>query len=333
MTSNVNRRLFDVALEPVSGSLFQPTGFPDIGNALFQRPVRNGSGDIRWEDSLLVESAQSMANRLEGTAWDASTETPASLFDGLPYVRVVHDADDSYLTSSRTEAHRLASAFIKDASLGGEGMKAVIKERLRLQDDRPLSQRDVAAGVFAMDPFCLVHGVFFAEPASVWPGQPKVLRAVTGVIEAHDVRRADSGGVKKDHVRHSLSDVEGGTAEGYGTVPFHRTEWTAAEIVASFSVDRAQIRSYGLGDPATELLEAISLWEIRTLLDGVLRLRTACDLGPLADSFSDQAGEPLPDAASLEADIRRLIPETADLVGDGQAIEVRWAGGKKRGKS
>src|SRR5690606_3279777 len=101
------------------------------------------------------------------------------------------------------------------SKLDGEEMTAVIRERLGLRDDRPLSYRDIAAAVFALDPFCLIHGVFFAESARVWPGQPKIARALTGVIEAYNVERADSGGVKKDHVRHTLAEAAetGGSAE------------------------------------------------------------------------------------------------------------------------
>jgi CRISPR-associated protein Csb1 len=286
---------------------------------------------VSWERALLVESAQSMANRLEATAWDAGSDAALALFDGLPYVRVVVAGEETYLTSSRTEAHRLASAFIKQATLDGVEMTQVIRERLNLRDDRPLAAREIAAAVFALDPFCLLHGVFFAESAKVWPGQPRILRAVTGSIEAHDVRRADSGGVKKDLVRHSLGET-GGTAEGYGTVPFHRTEWTAAEIIASFSVDRSQLRSYGLGEAATRLLESIALYEIRSLLDNDLRLRTACDLAPIDAHVVDQAGEALPDLTTLESSIRELIPQVADLSGDGQPIVVRWSGGKAKAK-
>lgn len=326
-----HRTLIDVELRPVAGARFQPTGFPDIGAALFDRPRRNGEGLV-WEKSLLVESAQSMANRLEGIAWDSTTEAPVSVFAGLPYVRVVHDADGEYLTSSRTEAHRLASAFIKDASFDDTDGRKAIRKRLNLQDDRPVPPRDIARAVFALDPFCLLHGVFFAEPASVWPGQPKVTRAVTAFVEAIDVRRADSGGVKRDHVRHSLSEGSGGTSEGYGTIPFHRTEWTAGQIVASFCLDRAQIASYGLGEPASKLLEAIALWEIRTLLDSGLRLRTACDLEPVSAEVSDHNGDSLPSSADLDEQIRRLIGECSDLVeGAGEPHEARWSGGKARG--
>jgi CRISPR-associated protein Csb1 len=245
-------------------------------------------------------------------------------------MRVVHNEDGGYLTSSRTEAHRLASAFIKDGSVNGVDGRLFMRQRLRLRDDRPIPARDIAQAVFSLDPFCLIHGVFFAEPAKVWPGQPKIARALTSFVEAVDVRRADSGGVKRDHVRHSLEEGGGGTAEGYGTIPFHRTEWTAGRIVASFALDTGQIASYGLPEPAAALLEAIALWEIRALLDAGLRFRTACDLTPLEGEVTDRDGEPLPTVPELEKKIRASIEGSSDLLGDGQPIEVRWREGKAK---
>jgi CRISPR-associated protein Csb1 len=329
---SVTRQLFDVELVPVAGSRFQPTGFPDLGPAEFRRPVTT-NGKVEWHDALILESAQSMANRLEAVGWDEATDEPVAALGGLPYVRVVAADDGRYLTSSRTEAHRLASAFVKDATLEGEDMKQVIRSRLGLRDDTPLAPRQIARAVFALDPLCLLHGVFFAEAASVWPGQPKIQRAVTGFIEALDIERAISGGVKRDAVRHGLGEtVVGGTAEGYGTVPYHRVEYTAATIVASFVIDLAQMASYGLGDAGTRLLEAIARWEIRSLLDRGLRLRTACDLIAATDDVRDRSGEVLPTAGELEDEVRRLIGECGDLMSDGAPLEVRWGGGKAKKK-
>ncbi len=323
-----SRQLFDVELEILSGSRFQPTGFPDIGAAVFERPLRRNK-TVEWVDALLVESAQSMANRLEATGWDDGSQSPVEALAGLPYVRVTRP-DGSYLTSSRTEAHRLASAFVKDSTLGGAEMRDVIRERLDLRDDTPLAPRNIAAAVMALDPLCLLHGVFFAENAKVWPGQPKIARAVTGFVEAADVRRAESGGVKHDDVRHGISEGAAGSAEGYGTIPFHRTEWTAASITAFFTIDLAQIRSYGLGDAATDLLETVARWEIRTLLDEGMRLRTACDLAPVDDAIRDRRGEPLATAKELEEGIHELVPRCADLLGSGGPLEVVWAGDSKK---
>lgn len=322
LTDSERRLVLEVDVVPVAGSRFQPTGFPDLGESLFKKPMRV-DGELVWSDSLLVESAQSMANRLEGVGWDAGLDRPADALDGLPWVRVLN-ADGDYVTSSRTEAHRLASAFIKDSALDGVNVKEVIRERLELTEDTPLSQRKIAGAVMAMDPLCLIHGVFFAESAKIWPGQPKITRAVTGFVEAHDVMVADSGGVKKDHVRHSLGEG-GGTSEGYGTVPFSRREYTAARIVASFVVDRRQFRSYGLGAEAEDLLDAIALWEIRSLLDGNMRFRTACDLEPAAEIE-------LPPREDLEARIRLGVDRCSGLLGTGGPVDVVWDGGtKKRG--
>src|SRR5690606_9881939 len=90
-----------------------------------------------------------------------------------------------------------------------------------------------------------------------------------------------SGGVKRDSVHNQVDKDKAkklGTAEGYGSVPHHRVEYTASSIKAYFAVDRMQLRSYGLSEPATALLEAIIDFEIGTVLDSGLRLRTACDL-------------------------------------------------------
>lgn len=51
-------------------------------------------------------------------------------------------------------------------------------------------------------------------------------------------------------------------------VAHHRVEYTAERITAYFAVDHAQLRSYGLSEPATALLEALVDFEIGTLLDG-----------------------------------------------------------------
>jgi len=316
------RYIYDVELAPLFGSRFQPTGFPDIGAATFTRYE-----DGREVDALLVESVQSMANRLEATAWDSAENRPVDAVSGLPWVRVVRAKTGEFLTSSRLEAHRLASPFVHTATLNGEPMVDVIKERLALTEDTPLNYRAMAAAVAQLDPFCLLHGVFFTQKQ--WLGQPRFTRAVSGVIEAHDVQRAVSGGRKSDQVRHHL-DKEGeggGTAEGFGSVPFSRTEWTAKRIIASFVVDVELLRSYGLPNAATETLETLALWEIRNLLDGGLRLRTACDLD-LVSAVTARRGPDLPAANELTDTLHDLIAKSNGAFGDGEAITVEWSGKK-----
>ena len=316
------REMYAIELRAVPSDRFQPTGFPDLGAAKFQKPV----GSDEWVDAILVESAQSMANRFEAVGWNGAAHQPVSTLRGLPWVAVVADDDGRYLTSSRTEAHRLASAFVKESrGVDGEDMVTKVGRLLELSDDTPLAASRIASAIFSLDPLCLIHGVFFADKK--WPGQPKIARALTGFIEAVDVREAYSGGVKRDDVRHSIGEGVAGSAEGYGHVPYHRTEYTARSITLYTSIDVGQIEAYGLSVEATKLLLAVARWEVRTLLDQGLRLRTACEFEPLeADSVADLAA-----AEALATEIRGLIdggiPELADS--DEPPLVVRWSGGKK----
>jgi CRISPR-associated protein Csb1 len=271
--SGETRIVLKATYSPTVGSMFQPTGFPDLGPAEFERPDENGA----THKALLVESVQSLTNHLESTAWDRATERPAEVIEALPYVEVRDKDGQRFLTSSRLEPHRLAGAYVRNSSLNGNGMVDVVTERLGLQKGVPVAWRGVYAGIFELDPLCLVHGVFFSDPKWKEYGNPKVRRAVTAVMEAHDVRPVVSGGVKRDDVNPTKGESRT-SSEGYGFVPFGRTEYTAARIELGVAVDVEQIRGYGLGDAETNLVLAVALWEIRALLDQPLRLRTACDL-------------------------------------------------------
>ena len=81
---DAKRLLFKIPLEPLLGRRFQPAGFPSLGAATFQ----TGDGD-----SLLVESAQSMANHLEMTIWDVARKDVKEEVDGLSHVRVMHKGE------------------------------------------------------------------------------------------------------------------------------------------------------------------------------------------------------------------------------------------------
>ncbi|MGH3167322.1 MAG: type I-G CRISPR-associated RAMP protein Csb1/Cas7g [Trebonia sp.] len=313
------RTVLEADLTPIAGSLFQPTGFPDLGASEF------GNG------KLLVESAQSMANWLESTTWDSATNDQAAELADVPYVRVV-DQSRNFLSSSRLEAHRLASAYIMAGTVAGTTGAGTtgagttgekwLEEELGLVKGRPLDYRAVARACFRLDPLSLVHGVFFARKA--WPWQPKISRAVTSFIEASGVKPAVSGGVKRDVV---INEAKGGaTAEGYGTVPHHRVEYTAEKITAYFTVDHAQFRSYGLSEPATALLEALADFEVGILLDQGLRLRTRCDL-----LVQDITRGELPDAAEAAARTAKFAAEARDELGP--VTEVVWSESARAAKA
>lgn len=287
-------------LAPLAGTRFQPTGFPDLGAATYPSPTDPET------TLLLVESVQSMANRLEAQFWPVGSLAPASAAEGLPYVRVASETGE-YLTSSRTESHRLASAYVKDADFNGVKGLDLIGERLGLAKNQPMDHARVHRAIFSLDPLCLLHGVFFAD--KTWPGQPKIARAVSAFVEAEGVQEAYSGGVKFDHVSNSGDKESGKDAkEGFGNVPFPRTEYVARSITAYFVIDTSQIRRYHLDRREQELLLALALLEIRSLLDEGLRLRTACDLEVVEEpSIERPAGIALPDQETLGGWVRERI--------------------------
>jgi CRISPR-associated protein Csb1 len=286
---NAYRTVLEAELEPLAGSLFQPTGFPDLGAAEFKSVA--GDGTAGNADALLVESAQSTANWLEGTTWDSARADQVADLSVLPYVRIV-SPDGAFLSSSRLEAHRLASAYVMDGTIDGVDGREWLVQRLGLAKGRPLDYRAVARACFKLDPVSLIHGVFFAQQK--WPWQPKIARAVTGFIEASGVRAVVSGGVKRDVV---INEAKGGdTARGYGTVPHHRVEYTAEKITAYFTIDHE--------------------FEIGTLLDHGLRLRTRCDL----DVKSVVRGQ-RPDASEAARRIAKFAADCPDELGPKTTVE------------
>lgn len=317
-----HRLVLRASLRPLAGSAFQPTGFPDLGPAEFQRPD--------GVPALLVESVQSMANRLEEASWDASKQRPLEPLSGLPWIEV-SSPDGVHLTSSREEPHRVAGSYVRDARVGDQDGIALINERFGLAKGRPLDYRRIYREILALDPMCLLHGAFFSDRE--WHGNPKVRRAVSAVIEAHGVQPVPSGGVKRDDVDPTVESGEGArqtTGEGYGFVPFARIEYTAKEIVLDAVVDVAQIRGYGLPEGPTRALLAAALWELRSLLDNPLRLRTACDLERLDLEVRRPIGFELPELTQLEP----IIVEGAAQIEGERPLRMVWthAAGKSKAK-
>jgi CRISPR-associated protein Csb1 len=311
--STTPRLLFDVVVKPVQGRRFQPTGFPDLGAATYR------AGDT---DCLLVESAQSMANRLEATIWDAGSNTLVPAANGLSYVQV-NGKEGKFLTASILEAHRLNSVYVEKADKGA--FHKSLAEACKYSDKDPVDRLAFVSAMFRHDVNSLLHGTFLESIG----GRLRLPRALSAFIEAEGINVAASGGVKNDHIMPGKDDgKESGEAkgakEGYGNVPFHREEYTATTITASFNLDLQQIRSYGLGDTATRLLTVLALFKIRTLVDGNLRLRTACDLEAVATTISARkpAGFQLPSQAELSAALTEAIAANAAALGAKEAITV-----------
>lgn len=286
------RLLFTIELRPLQGDRFQPTGFPSLGAATYQS--RDGA-------KLLVESAQSMANRLETTCWDGVANQPIEPLRGISHVTVTRK--DRFLTDTMLEAHRLNSPYLlenkKDTSF-----LAKLKSDLGGLEEGPIDRKLLAEVLLRYDIGSLLHGVFLAKK-ELAGGRLRVARALSAFIEASGVRVAASGGVKNDHVQPAKDEAGGRTArEGFGNLLFTRDEFTADRIDCHVNFDLAQIRGYGLGAKAERLLILLALHRLRRLLDGDLRLRTACDLEPIDREkiiATRPAGFALPSLEALES--------------------------------
>jgi len=256
---NEPRLLLEVELKPVQGDRFQPTGFPQLGAAEYTTPD--------GKQMILLESTQSMANRLELVCWDDTEGKLVEPLRGLPYIHV--DLGDGAFTNSILEAHRINSEYITGKK--GQFKDELISE-LVTDKKKPIDFKKFYSILLKYDPNCLIHGVFLEEI----DGRLRLPRMLSAFIEASEVLPAQSGGVKFSRVQPSLK-------EGEGNVPYSRTEYTAEKITAFFNIDLAGVRGFGLGEEVEDFLILLSLYKIRKFLHEGLRLRTACDLDPVGD--------------------------------------------------
>lgn len=297
-----SRLLIEVELEPIQGERFQPTGFPDLGPAEIQLYDN--------ETSLLVESAQSMANRLEEICLNIEKTDFVDELKGLTLVKVNNESGKQ-ITNSVREAHRIGSFYILD------GENKEIENKLNvLQDDKQWNTDLIKTSplMFELDIGSLLHGVWIAKKLA--GGKIKIARALSSFIEAKNVKNTTSGGVKFDHVEPGKNE-DSGAAEGQGNIPFSRIEYTAESITLFFNLDLSQIRNYGLQEEQTELLITLALWKIRRFLKTGLRLRTACDLKIKSQpkvTFPD--GYTLPEMSELDAKIKDLISKCKKYLKD-----------------
>lgn len=302
------RLLLEAELKPLQGERFQPTGFADLGPARYT--LHDGT------QKLLVESAQSVANRLESSIWDEAEEDLIPDLRGLPYIQVKENGRN--YTNSILEAHRINSPYILEGA--DKSLFNQLKDDASEFEVGPVKIRKLAALVFKHDPNSVLHGVFLAKK-ELAGGRLRLTRIISGFIEATDVREAESGGVKNDRVHPG-----GETKDGFGNVPFHRTEYTAREIKAFFNLDLSLLRGYGLGKNAEQLLISLALYKVRRFLTTGLRLRTACDL-QLADKIKVTKPDQnfaLPSQSDLLNDASKLLTDCKSEFADPQITIIEW---------
>jgi len=286
------RLLLRANLKPAYGVFFQPTGFPDLGAAEFLAP--DGT------PMLLVESAQSMANRLEAVCWNEKTNDLYPELKGLSYIHVNIDNEGHY-TNSILESHRINSEYIISKS-DKDGFWGVLKDEMNIDDTKPVDFRKVYSTIFKYDCNSLIHGAFLEE----LDGRIRFPRILSSYIEALNVKPVQSGGAK-------ISRVQPKRKHGAGNVIFSRTYYTAEEIVAYFNIDLAGLGGFGLEKEAEDLLTLLSLYKIRRFLEEGLRLRTECDFvidGNI--SINTPKDIELPELAHLQEEIPFYIKKCSE---------------------
>lgn len=347
------RLLLEAKLKPRQGHRFQPTGFADLGPARYTTPRRQtdsekGDNPDRWEEveMLLVESAQSVANRMELACCQEDRRTLLPELNGLPYV--VSKSNGEVLTTSYLEAHRLSSPYLLN-----DEWATTLANDMKLRDNFALNDRAIFRTLLKYDPACLIHGVWLSLKQykdKFSGGRVRVARTLSGFIEAEGISVAENGGTKFD--KNFARTEEGADAEtGYGTLPFHRTEFVAKEIKAYFNLDLALLRGYGLvteeennkldewkkkdeksrGErpfvfsTPEKFLIALSLFKVRRFISAGLRLRTACDLEMDGDlAVMRPNGFAISDEKSLLEECKGLIEECKSLFANPAVTEVEW---------
>lgn len=301
-----SRLLLDVTLQPVQGKRFQPTGFPDLGAASYEH---DGTA------MLLVESAQSMANRLESVCWDEAANELVAPLKGLPYVKV--NSDGSGATNSLLESHRINSPYILEGK--DKTFFKTLQSELGAMEQGRVNLKLLATVLLKYDANALIHGVFLAKK-ELAGGRLRLPRLLSAFIEAEQADVVASGGVKKDEV-----DPSGDAKKGFGHVPFHRDEYVAKTITAYFNLDLAQLRGYGLPPEAETLLIGLAVFKIQKFLREGLRLRTACDLEPVGEIHIRRLTEfSLPTLDVLEQELPKLIKASAKHFANPAITEVKY---------
>ncbi|MDY0041905.1 MAG: type I-U CRISPR-associated RAMP protein Csb1/Cas7u [Desulforhabdus sp.] len=265
---SASRLLVEARLTVASGTggRFQPTGFPDLGPALYKgfmesaESQSNTTNELRMVDMLLIESVQSMANRLEEVC--LLDEDYNADCQGIPYVRVLDGhRNNTFLTSSVREPHRLASPYVLGAKNSDGIFRDILKTALSANKQRPVHICKMVPEIFNRDPGCVLHGVFLEEI----DGRIRLPRLVSGYIEACSPNQANSGGVYRGEV----------TAKD--NIPYARQEFTSPCITASFILHLATLNSYKLDDDKRRFLQLWAMYKIDRFLRSHLRLRTACE--------------------------------------------------------
>lgn len=259
---------------------FQPTGFPNLGPALYK-----GADGHSY---LYVESVPSMANRMEQVCWDNAKTVSgkkAKIGDyngdcqGIPYVRSEWQQNGrDVATASPLEAHRLASPYIWTSVFA-----QAFKEALGIDDGELIDWNWLAQLLLYVDPGCLLHGVWLSsndKDKKLLSGRIRITRALEGYILAKDPNPVVVGVTKVDRINASGGDA-GDAGGGYGNIISEKTYYTSPEIKAHFCIHVNRLRQHGITDPQLSALVQWAVYKINKVLfsnkpGSIADLRSEC---------------------------------------------------------
>ena len=299
---NQDRVLISADLHLANGSFFQPTGFPDIGACIYT----DGAGHRR----CLVESEQSMANRLEAVCMHAPGVWREPLAGRLPVVRV-EDKKKRLLATNLTEPHRVASSYVLEGTIKGttptKNDRATLQQKLEKLlgiDGKtwPLDGREkLNQAVFTLDPAAILHGFQFMQWEAVGLRAARLLHARLEATLAED-GEVHYGLVKVDGIEPGASSTQ---KSNKGQSIAHKARYVPKSIQATFEIDMLALRERSLvpasdrdgvtdgsgNQRARRFLLALALWKIHRFVTngpafdartgdamGALRLRADCSL-------------------------------------------------------
>lgn len=307
----------------------QPTGFPDIGACIF----KDAQGQVR----CLVESEQSMANRLEAVCMADGGEWVEPWRSALPLIEVV-DGGGQRIATNLTEPHRIASSYILEGKINGVvEFREILWRAIGMQGSGkdtslPLNGRArLDSVIFALDPSALLHGYQFVQTSFVGMRQPRILHARMEANLAGD-EEMNYAMEKVDQIEPKPQSTRRGDIpnnKGQSIAAKHRIIWK--DITAIFELDVLALKNLHLADDQKKFLLGLALWKIGAFLSdypsfdprsrqilGALRLRADCHLkfdkfdfgeGGAVIQHPKDLTSCVADSSSFTEEFRKLLPD------------------------
>jgi CRISPR-associated protein Csb1 len=298
-----------IELKPLTDSVF-PAIFKDVGHSLWINPVTG-------KQDLLIDSPNSLANRLESVLSISNTGKPIDLLEGISYC-YLKDVTGKTIVTTLQLPHRI-----------GSGPIALTKQddfKKRLQAD--IKENGLHAAVLRYDTLSLIFGTWLSR---IDGGHGKISKVITARIVGRNVTRVNVGGTKQEaspikamgisSANVDVSAFEGnnikGSDIGIGTLPFQKYEFVAAKYELQISINWNLIDAYDLPEHCKAMLRSIVSLCVYELLSQQLYCRTNCSFIP--DGKFDCTGLDLPSSkevlAALPGQIKACKDDMAGATG------------------